>query len=124
MRGSFVTSRLRQSSHFGYDGRKQSYQSGMNQYYVYILSNKNKTTLYTGVTNDLIRRTFEHKEKLIKGFTGIYHVDRLVYYEVHEDIKEAITREKQIKGGSREKKIGLIMSMNPWWDDLYSEIVS
>ncbi len=93
-----------------------------NQYYVYILANKNKTTLYTGVTSDLVRRIFEHKEKNIKGFTSTYNIYRLVYYEIHEDIQEAITREKQIKAGSREKKIALIMSMNPQWKDLYEEI--
>ncbi len=93
-----------------------------NQYYVYILANKNKTTLYIGVTNNLVRRVFEHKEKLIEGFTKTYNVDRLVYYEIHEGINEAIEREKQIKGGSRNKKIKLIKEINPDWNDLYQEI--
>ena len=89
-----------------------------NQYYVYIMTNKNKTVLYTGVTNDLNRRVCEHKEKLIKGFSKSYNIDRLVYFEQFYNIDEAITREKRIKGGSRRKKIDLIESMNKDWEDL------
>ena len=92
------------------------------QYYVYILTNKRNTVLYTGVTNDLQRRVYEHREKLISGFTKKYKVYKLVYYEETESIEAAILREKQIKGGSRQKKIDLIVRMNPQWRDLYEEI--
>jgi putative endonuclease len=86
------------------------------------MTNKYNTVLYTGITNNLIRRVYDHREKLIKGFTKRYNVDKLVYYEVLEDITEAISREKQIKGGSREKKIELIDGLNEEWKDLYGEI--
>jgi len=89
------------------------------QYYVYIMTNKSNTVLYTGVTNDLIRRVFEHKNKLVEGFTKKYNVDKLVFCEVYEDINSAIAREKQIKGGSRKKKIQLIENINKSWNDLY-----
>ena len=92
------------------------------QYYIYILTNKNNTVLYTGVTNDLIRRIYEHKNKLCPGFTKKYSVDKLVYYEIFIDPVSAITREKQIKGSSRSRKIDLIESMNAGWDDLYFSI--
>ena len=92
------------------------------QYYVYIMTNKNNTVLYTGVTNDLRRRVYEHKEKTIKGFTKKYNITKLVYYEVFRDVKNAITREKQIKGGSRAKKIELVNSMNLGWEDLYDRL--
>ena len=88
------------------------------QFYVYILTNRNNNVLYTGVTNNLSRRVYEHKNKLIEGFTKKYHVDKRVYYEAYADSLNAITREKQIKGGSRAKKIQLIESMNKEWDDL------
>jgi len=91
-------------------------------FYVYIMTNKNNTVLYAGVTNDLIRRVYEHKEKLVEGFTGKYNINKLLYYEIFEDPQSAIAREKQIKGGSRSKKIGLIESMNEDWKDLYDEI--
>ncbi|MEM9926148.1 MAG: GIY-YIG nuclease family protein [Rivularia sp. (in: cyanobacteria)] len=71
------------------------------QYYIYIITNQHNTVLYTGVTNDLIRRIYEHKEKIIAGFTKKYNVNKLVYYEIFTDINSAITREKQIKAGSR-----------------------
>ena len=87
--------------------------------YIYILFNKKNGTLYTGVTNDLKRRVYEHKEKLVEGFTKKYDVDKLGYYEEYSDIKQAIEREKQIKAGSRKKKIELIESMNSEWQDLY-----
>lgn len=77
-------------------------------YYTYILTNKNHTVLYTGVTNDLSRRCFEHKKKLIKGFTEKYNVDQLIYFEVFDYIDLAIKREKQIKGYSRVKKLALV----------------
>ncbi len=92
------------------------------QYYVYILTNKNNTVLYTGVTNDLKRRVHEHKTKLLEGFTKKYNVDKLVYYEIFEDSYHAIAREKQIKGGSRQKKINLINGMNEAWKDLYENL--
>lgn len=91
--------------------------------YVYLLANKHNNVLYTGVTNDLIRRVYEHKNKLVSGFTQKYNVDRLVYYEVCGSIIVAIGREKQIKGWSRKKKHGLINTLNPEWDDLYQSIL-
>jgi putative endonuclease len=92
----------------------------VNNYYVYILTNRSKT-LYTGVTNDLIRRVYEHKQKLIPGFTQKYNIDRLAYYEDTVDVTAAIAREKQIKGWLRVKKIALIESMNPEWRDLSAD---
>jgi len=89
----------------------------MKQYYVYIMTNSSRT-LYTGVTNDLVRRVYEHKEKLIKGFTQKYNITRLVYYEITSDVRAAIQREKQIKGWLRKKKTALIESVNPEWKDL------
>jgi len=86
------------------------------------MSNKNNTVIYTGVTNNLKRRVYEHKEKMIDGFTKKYNVDKLVYFEFSDDINSAIQREKQIKAGSRKKKIDLINSMNSEWKDLYNEI--
>ena len=88
-------------------------------YYIYILTNKNNSVLYTGVTNDLVRRCFEHKRKLIKGFTEKYNVDKLVYFESFDYVDMAIQREKQIKGYSRQKKHKLINGFNPLWKDLY-----
>ncbi len=92
------------------------------QYYVYIMTNKINSTLYTGVTNDLKRRVFEHKNKLLEGFTKKYNIDKLLFYEAYDDINNAIAREKQIKGGSREKKIKLVEEINSKWNDLYDEI--
>lgn len=89
------------------------------QYYVYITTNSSNAVLYTGVTNDLKRRIYEHKEKKIEGFTKKYNVTKLVYYEIGNDVNGAISREKQIKGGSRNKKIQLINDFNPEWKDLY-----
>ena len=91
------------------------------QYFVYMMTNKHNTVLYTGVTNDLWRRVSEHKMKLLPGFTSRYNVDTLVYYEVFEDINAAIAREKQIKAGSRQKKNDLIRGMNPEWKELFQE---
>ena len=90
--------------------------------YVYLLANKNNNVLYIGVTNDLIRRIYEHKSKLVQGFTKKYNVDRLVYYEACENIVTAIKREKQIKGWSRKKKLDLINALNPEWNDLYQSL--
>jgi len=89
----------------------------MNQYYIYIMTNRSRT-LYTGVANNLVRRVYEHKQKLIEGFTKKYNITILVYYEATTDIRSAITREKQIKGWRRSKKIALIESANPQWRDL------
>jgi putative endonuclease len=86
------------------------------------MTNRNNTVLYTGITNDLKRRVYEHKEKLVDGFTKKYNIIKLVYYEVFEDPENAILREKQIKAGSRQKKINLINSVNGEWLDLYEEI--
>ena len=96
--------------------------SGTRNYYVYILTNKNHTVLYTGVTNNVQKRTWEHKEKTHDGFTKWYSVNILVYCESFGNVKDAIAREKQIKGGSRQKKIDLINSVNKEWRDLYEEL--
>ena len=89
-----------------------------NMYYVYIITNKMNTVLYTGVTNNLQRRLYEHKNKIIKGFTGRYNVNKLVYFESSSNIREAIAYEKKIKGWTRIKKEELIEKNNPGWEDL------
>ena len=91
-------------------------------YYVYIVTNYNKSVLYVGVTSNLTKRIYEHKEKLVEGFTKKYNVNKLVYYEVFDDINNAISREKQLKAGSRKRKINLINKFNNEWKDLYLEI--
>lgn len=91
--------------------------------YFYILFNKKNGTLYTGATSHLIRRIYEHKQKCVDGFTKKYDVDKLGYYEVYDDLETAFAREKQIKAGSRQKKIDLIVSINPQWLDLYDSLV-
>ena len=91
-------------------------------YAIYILTNNANTVLYTGVTNDLKRRVWEHKEKLVEGFTKKYHLGKLVYYETCEDVTSAIAREKQIKGLRRQEKIDLIVGFNPGWKELYEEL--
>ena len=93
-----------------------------NQYFVYLMTNRNNTVIYTGVTNDLKRRVYEHKEKSIDGFTKKYNINKLVYFEITNDVYSAIQREKQIKAGSRKKKIDLINTKNNEWKDLYDEI--
>lgn len=93
------------------------------QFAVYILTNKTNSVLYTGVTNNLIRRIFEHKSKNIKGFSEKYNVTKLVYYELGENIEGAIKREKQIKNLVRRKKIDMINTFNPEWKDLYESIL-
>ena len=90
--------------------------------YIYILFNKRNGTLYTGVTSNLMKRIYEHKQKIVEGFTKKYSVDKLGYYEVYDDIESAILREKQIKAGSRKNKIKMIESINPEWKDLYYDI--
>ena len=91
------------------------------QYFVYIMTNKNNTVLYTGMTNDLARRVWEHKEKQIKGFTSRYNITKLAYYEIFGTAVDAISREKQIKAGSRQKKLDLINNVNTEWKDLYQD---
>ena len=93
------------------------------QAYVYLMTNKSNKVIYTGVTSDLVKRIYEHKSKLIAGFTKKYNVNKLVYYEIHDDIYEAIRREKQIKNWSRQKKIDMINAFNEGWTDLYESIV-
>ncbi len=92
------------------------------QYFVYILTNENNKVLYIGVTSDLVGRIFQHKEQVIKCFTSRYNVDKLVYYEVYEDIYEAISREKQLKNWRRDWKNNLVESANKNWKDLSKEL--
>ena len=92
-------------------------------YCVYILASSRYGTLYTGVTSDLVKRVWQHREKLVEGFTKEYDVKKLVWYEMHEDVLSAITREKQIKKWNRAWKIRLIQQLNPHWQDLYDVIV-
>jgi len=94
----------------------------MNNYYVYILTNKSNKVLYTGVTNNLSRRIYEHKNKLVPGFTVKYNVSKLVYHEAYDDIRDAIQREKNIKKWYRKWKVELINKFNPQWKDLYNEL--
>jgi putative endonuclease len=92
------------------------------QYYIYMMTNKSNGVLYTGVTNDLKRRVYEHKQKRVEGFTKRYNVNKLVYYEIFDDVESAIFREKQIKGWPRKKKDDLVSGMNSEWRDLYEDI--
>lgn len=87
------------------------------------MTNYNDTTLYVGVTNNLVRRVYEHRNKLVEGFTKKYQITKLVYYEVFDDISQAIKREKQLKAGSRKKKLELINNFNKDWRDLYDTII-
>ncbi len=95
----------------------------MKSYYVYTLTNKPDNLYYVGVTNDLIRRVHEHKNKIIEGFTSKYNINILVYYEIYDDIEKAILREKELKDWRREKKRRLILSMNPRYVDLWDSIL-
>jgi len=95
----------------------------MKQYYVYILASKKNGTLYIGVTGDLVKRIYEHKQKIIDGFTKEHNVHALVYYEHYSESEEAILREKQMKKWNRKWKIRLIEEKNPEWKDLYNEIL-
>jgi len=92
------------------------------QYCVYFLTNRTNVALYIGVTGDLKRRAFEHRNKLVKGFTAKYNITKLVYYEVYDDPENAILREKRLKGSSRARKNKLVVSFNPEWTDLYDQI--
>ncbi|MBI5206071.1 MAG: GIY-YIG nuclease family protein [Nitrospirae bacterium] len=94
----------------------------MSKYYVYILASKKNGTLYIGVTSDLVKRIYEHKNNLVEGFTKKYNVHNLVHYEIAEDINSAVTREKQLKKWNRDWKIKLIEKSNPVWKDLYSDL--
>lgn len=94
------------------------------QYFVYIVTNKLNTVLYIGITSNLIKRVYEHKNKSVDGFTKKYHVDKLVYYEIFDDPENAIRREKTIKNLLRRKKFELIQNANPVFKDLYLEILS
>ena len=91
-------------------------------YYVYIMTNKMNTVLYTGVTNNLERRVKQHKSKIIEGFTKKYNIGKLVYFEAYEEILDALRREKQLKKGSRVKKMDLIINANPSWRDLFDSL--
>ena len=94
------------------------------QYYVYLLTNEKGNVIYTGVTNDLLRRVYEHKNHLDKGsFTAQYNIEKLVYYETTNDVESAIAREKQIKGWNRKRKNKLVESKNPNWNDLYDSLL-
>lgn len=95
----------------------------MKQPAVYIMANKRNGTLYTGMTSDLVKRVYEHKNEIAHGFTSKYGCKMLVYFEVQENMTVAIAREKQIKSGSRKKKLTLIECMNPYWKDLYEKII-
>ncbi len=94
----------------------------MKQFYVYIMSDKDSDIYYIGVTNDLVRRVYEHKNKLLPGFTSKYNLDRLLYYEILEDSYSAIAREKQLKSWKRDWKVDLIVKLNPDCNDLYESI--
>ncbi len=96
----------------------------MKEMYVYIMTNKNNTTLYIGVTSDLVRRVYEHKNGIFKGFTSEYNLNKLVYYEIIDGETQAIEREKQLKKFYKDYKKRLITEKNPSWQDLYSEICS
>ena len=96
----------------------------MKQYFVYILTNWNNKVMYIGVTNDLARRIYEHKNKLTEGFTKRYNVNKLVYFETTRDVRAAIEREKQLKGWIRKRKDALVESENPEWKDLSDEVFS
>jgi putative endonuclease len=93
------------------------------QYYVYIMTNETNTVTYTGVTNDLLNRVIQHKNKVVKGFTSKYNINKFVYFETGEDVYGALTREKQIKSWPRSRKIALVNSTNPNWRDLYPNII-
>ena len=94
----------------------------MKDFYVYVMSNRNRTVLYTGITKDLARRVWQHKNHVVKGFTARYKLDRLVYYEQFVDPISAITREREIKASRREKKNDLMRKLNPKWEDLAKKL--
>ena len=96
----------------------------MRQYYVYILANKRNGTLYIGITNNLTKRIYEHKNNLIEGFTKKYNIHNLVYYEITNDIRSALAREKRLKKWKRRWKFELIEKSNPKWEDLYNDLLN
>jgi putative endonuclease len=96
-------------------------QRNVHQYYIYMMANRRKNVLYTGMTNSLEARVWQHKNKAVPGFTKKYNCDQLVYYEIFEQVTDAIDRETQIKSWRREKKNALIASMNPEWNDLAAD---
>lgn len=96
----------------------------LNHYYVYILASKKNGTIYIGITNDIVRRVYEHKNKVNKGFTNKYNVNLLVYFENHSDVNQAIELEKQLKNWHRQWKVDLIEKDNPHWKDLFNSILS
>ncbi|MBA7516627.1 hypothetical protein ES705_08675 [subsurface metagenome] len=96
-----------------------NFYNNENQYYIYILANKRNGTLYIGVTSNLVKRIYEHKNNIIEGFSKKYNIHKLVYYEITDDIESAIRREKQLKKWNRKWKINLIEKNNPEWKDLY-----
>jgi putative endonuclease len=95
----------------------------MKQPFVYLLANRPNGTLYVGVTSDLVQRVWQHKNDVFQGFSHKYQLHRLVWFEAHETMEAAISREKQLKAGPRQRKIALIESINPTWDDLYDRIL-
>ncbi len=95
----------------------------MKLYYIYILASKRNGTLYIGITNDIVKRIWEHKEKLVQGFTKKYDVDILVYFEQFTDVKDALKREKALKKWNRRWKLELIEEKNPNWNDLYNDLI-
>jgi putative endonuclease len=95
----------------------------MKSYYVYIMTNKTRTTIYIGVTNDLAKRVYQHQQGEAEGFTKTYRLNRLVYYEVYTEVTDAIAREKQLKHWRRGKKEWLIMQQNPLWEDLSAQLL-
>jgi len=109
--------------HSQLDWESQLYKSKMKNYYVYIITNKPKGTLYIGMTNNLIRRSYEHRNGLIDGFTKKYNLNRLVYFEVFNRVEDAILREKRLKKWNRQWKIDLIEKVNPNWNELYQQFM-
>jgi putative endonuclease len=103
--------------------KRKMNQQQQKTYYIYILASKKNGTLYIGLTNDLVKRVCEHKERVVKGFTEKYHVNQLVYYEIHSSSYEAVSRERQMKKWNREWKIKLVEKTNPDWNDLYLSII-
>lgn len=103
--------------------QKQSRSIAMKSGYVYIMNNRKNGTLYVGVTSDLVQRAYQHRNGAIEGCTKKYNLKKLVYFESHQEIADAIVREKQLKAGNRKKKITLIEQLNPDWNDLYPTIL-
>jgi len=105
------------------EGGERESRFSMKLYYIYILASKRNGTLYIGITSNIIKRIWEHKEKLVQGFTRRYNIDRLVYFEQFTDIKDALEREKALKKWNRRWKLNLIEEKNPNWNDLYDDLI-